>query len=989
MDLRDLHIIEYLGEFYKKDGSERYIKKALVTSDPYNAIKNPSEMFAARGSDVLHRYKLNPVEKTLISSISAWFKGLTEKLRRFMVDTKGIDKLFDEIVSDKERAPWSEAVELEYAKGKGETLDMLGLQSIYEKAAETIKTWKGATKPTEGKRILAEVKGADWGLGNAVSGTPIFGTGLSAKEKAYQVIAPYFVDPTNFSKGTINEKHVYNTNLAEMFIAFQAEQHRSTLIDIQRGLDKDAKGRVTTYLREQMDGKEPTVTLSPNELASAEKARGWLDIMKNRYKLYLMNEYKANLNKSEFGALQSMIAGATPEQLALKYPKMNEKVLAEIAQKYADIDKWGIEDYIPNVELGRFKILANATASDGTVYRKLVGIGLSESDAVRKATKYAEDNPNTSELYIDSDLRSLFDDKTTITHKQYGAMIGSLAKKMEASIEGIDKGVARNLAHSTLKKKFKISPTEIFSEFVQEKQDILRGEQDIFPVLDRYAYSMEKKMALDPVIDGIKRDLGKMNKYEKQFILDYIEDIKGGKYGRADQIVDAITNMLPGDGTYRGYSRLTGKARSFEAQVKLGYRPVAAGINFLSGQGHNWVKAGTGAYVDAIGFLKSAEGKEFIKDVEPFLGTSIIDIGGGPQSKTPMWKPLGMFQSVEPFNREVAAASAYRMALKEGLSKEAAFESAIKSNWAWQFTYNLANLPKIMRGPTGRLLTQFKPYLFKEIQFAANLSGPEWVRYLALQLALGGPKGAITIAKTIPVLAAIGAWQQTMDEVEKWANKNYPLASRGIGGLPGLIKPEYAVDITAPATIQFPSSAMDIAGPALSDMDRVYKVVAGLSKTGINEKGVDAAGGIAPIFKYYHRLYNHVLSKDNWLLDDKGNKLYEVKDNTAFIIQSVAGTESVELNRIKSAQSAEARTKERESAERAAIMFDWKQYKSRGQEIPAELREKARALGMTGEGIAGSILEGRTDPRSRTIMNAPLYRRRRAVQEFPTQQDYR
>jgi hypothetical protein len=300
-------------------------------------------------------------------------------------------------------------------------------------------------------------------------------------------------------------------------------------------------------------------------------------------------------------------------------------------------------------------------------------------------------------------------DKTTITRAQYFGMMNDLQKKMMESIEGISKETAKQMASTTLRRKFSIKPSDVWSPFLEERADILKGEENIFPVLRSYAYSMEKKMALDPVIDKIRAALPKLDPQEREYMLRLIDDVKG-RYGQMDKVVDDIF------GTYRGYSRLIGRTKTVEANLKLGFRPVAAAINLASGQMHAWVKTGSKNYIDGVRFLGTDEGKALIEKLKPYLGTSVAIETKGAESKLPWWHPLGLFQMAEPVNREVSVAASYLQATRDlKMSPEAAEEFAIRANWAQQFTYNMANLPQIMRGPTGRLITQFKPYLFKEI----------------------------------------------------------------------------------------------------------------------------------------------------------------------------------------------------------------------------------------------------------------------------------
>jgi hypothetical protein len=330
------------------------------------------------------------------------------------------------------------------------------------------------------------------------------------------------------------------------------------------------------------------------------------------------------------------------------------------------------------------------------------------------------------------------------------------------------------------------------------------------------------------------------------------------------------------------------------------------------------------------------------------------------------------------------------------MSELAAKEFAIRANWAEQFTYNMANLPKIMRGPTGKLITQFKPYLVKEIEFMSNLSGKEWLRYAGMQLALGGPRGYMMILKSLPILAAFGFWQEAMDIVEEWMNKNAPIASRGVGALPSLISPELGVDISAAATFQFPQGFWDFAGPALNDIGNIFtKVLKPLSTVGPYMEDVQKTGSIAPVMRHWERLmdltFDMVKHPDHtsyWLRKDNGDKLYEIKSNVPFIIQSIMGVENVDLNRIRAEQRILAARDERIGGIKTRLLNEAVNAIIAGKPIPESTRAKFGKYGITADSILGRIERAQLPPRARAILDAEVMQRRDAVEMFPTEEDF-
>ena len=1034
--------VEYAKSFtenyYDATGKLLTDKMKLETTDPLNATKNISELFAAKFADYTYDKVLTPTELRLYTKVKEWFHNLKNTLQGKGGNTKydDVEHLFEKVLDPEKRRTWSEdggepIIEdalgrdsVNYAKG-----DFLGLGSIKDRAVYLASEWKKAHVRTKADDVLAEIKGEttegdmkstylrEVGKAETISGI--------IKE---EVLDKYFGSPLNAFKNTILNKHIVNTNLAENKISFKYDKHKAEIDLIRKSLTDEQQVKVTKYLRDEMNGGKETfggkVELTAQEYEAALATRSWLDKMKASFKEFLRSDFKKNLNKTEHSALLDLISGADIAVVKQKYPKANHKVIEEIFEDYKKIDSWGIDDYIPNAELGRYKMYINKPLEDGKTYKKLIAVGLSKSDAVRKATLWLqseEGKAHIGDIFVDTDFKTILDDKSPITMRQYGAMVGKLAKEMQGRIKDIENGVgveltkaeARDMAAKTLRRKFKITPTDVHSPFLEKKYDLIQGEENIFKkggTLYSYAHSLEKKMQLDPVIEDIKKDLKNMNAQERELALDYIEDVKG-RYGLGDRIVDKIMlkmgnvrwlRPIPGYeetimkiAPYRGWSRAVTTARQGEAILKLGYRPVAAAINLLSGQGHTWVKVGAKTYVEAAKFLGTPKGHAFIKTVEPFLGISVLDIGDTVHAKTPILHPLGMFQKPEAINRKMSTAAAYLDAKKRGLSEEAAQLDAIRSNWAWQFTYNTANLPKIMRNPTGKLMTQFKPYLIKELEFMANLTGKEWLRYSGMQLALAGPRGALMVLKSLPFLAMMPWWEDAMDEALEWTNKNAPLISRGLGGLPGLIKPSLAVDVSGPATMQFPSGAMDIAGPFFSDVYKMLKEVVGPMFTyGAWSSDLVKIGELAPVWKYWHRMWDTYTSPTNkatgnyWIKDEKGNNLYEVKDHLPYILQSIAGTENVSISRIRNEQSILSREDARVSGMSTRIIDKaMRDFQAQGY-VSNDTMELVERHGVSVEAMIHRIVMSDLPPQEKATLEADVKERFKTFERFPAEEDY-
>ncbi|MFA6973095.1 MAG: hypothetical protein WC208_17080, partial [Gallionella sp.] len=740
------------------------------------------------------------------------------------------------------------------------TLDATGGQQIYERLKQIFSSEKVKASAASNK-IVSEVNGqfltmrGDAERADGLIDNLAKNIGRLVRYKGETPMFAVAGDPTRAVRNPKLEPLTYDFVKAG-FLGNHAAAKRNEAIRSAEALLRDTASK--ERIKGILEGKTKDGT--SEETKAAEIIRSELDAVKESYKDHLRSEYKKNLTEGENSALSEIIAGRPIEEVVAKYKQhvvldklgrrrlkkwVDEDIIRDVAKEYKAIDDWGLDDYMSHHERGAMRIV-----SGGKLYAK----AMSEKDAARKFADLVELYPDKDfQLDTDINLEAL---ATGLSKRSYNRLLFHLQEGLKKNIEGINNEAAFKLAQKGLKGRFYITPTKQFSPYTMDRKEFLQGEKNVFDVLYHYMYSMERKMALDPAIDNIRKAISRtevvgteqykakdgtmktreikrpyLKKEESAFLERLVEDVKG-RYYAMDKLVDG---MLEGTGHQRTYSRLIAGSRELEANLKLGYAPVKGVINGLSGLGHVWTKVGTEYIAKGAAFLRTQEGVDFIKAMEPFLGVNIVESASGELTSRGTFEklgilsppktqagrlahaaiePLGAFQAPEIPVRKLTLAANYLMAKAEGVSEEAARDIAIKANWFQQFTYDMASLPEVMRGPTGRLVTQFKPYLLKEMEFISTLRGPELARYIGMQLALAGPRGGVMILKSLPILGALGV----LDEVEEWMNKEYPVASRGVGGLAG-------VDVSAAATFQFPSSLRDWLVPLLSDIGSFYKNV--------------------------------------------------------------------------------------------------------------------------------------------------------------------
>jgi hypothetical protein len=98
------------------------------------------------------------------------------------------------------------------------------------------------------------------------------------------------------------------------------------------------------------------------------------------------------------------------------------------------------------------------------------------------------------------------------------------------------------------------------------------------------------------------------------------------------------------------------------------------------------------------------------------MAYDLMDRRNTPSTKySGAWKSAtnmmgGLFHHVERLNREVMFMTSFRLSRKEGMSFDDAVEQAVKDTYDALGNFSEQNRPRIMRGPIGRTLLQFKTF---------------------------------------------------------------------------------------------------------------------------------------------------------------------------------------------------------------------------------------------------------------------------------------
>lgn len=547
----------------------------------------------------------------------------------------------------------------------------------------------------------------------------------------------------------------------------------------------------------------------------------------------------------------------------------------------------------------------------------------------------------------------------------------AIEKADQLAIEKADSGIDFTITQGEL---FDTSGTgEKFAASLQEKKNILKGEKNVFDVLPSYVRELHMKSLLDPIINDFKKVQTSMPTSMQHAFKELFKDVKGRK-GVMDKVVDGLLDKAGILDEPMAYSRAIGHFRQGQGYLKLGYRPIAAVINRLSGVQHTFVKTGAGYIVKARSFLGTEAGKKFIQEEKVHMGMSFAEESGKLKSNSSVLNPMKMFQAMEPINRSESMVANYLMAKdKYNMLEKEAREYARQAVRFQQFTYDIASLPKIMRGPTGKLITQFKPYLLKEIEFIASLKGGEVPRYMGSQIALGGPRALVYVLKSLPVLGALGV----LGDLDEWASTNASRAYRGVGGMLGL-------DATAPFAFQFPKTVEDWMGPTLSDIASIKKNLLDpwIRDEIIGPKDVKkTAKDLSPVFNTWGTMVDSIIDNDSWVRDDKGKKLYQA--TTWDKVKLFGGATPLEESHRRIVESNINREEKLDRVNKEKITSMIVDRLRDGKEVPSKYWDKAVSLGVSADSIIGNY-EGRLNtPFERRINTLPLEKKTKALRLLP------
>lgn len=619
----------------------------------------------------------------------------------------------------------------------------------------------------------------------------------------------------DIASATIGAQLMFNQRRSDLHVMLDA--HRSTLSEQEQRAVRGAIRELYDRTPEGIATAAAHAEEAPRVYAAAGDIIQWFSSIKTEVRDYMRVRLRRNLRPEEIEPFNQALDAATPEDSAAILgaavtDPARLKGLTALIGKYRSVDFWGIDDFITNIELGSYKVLDDA----GHVR------------AIRETRTAAREAYSELASAMPDQFTRSFDD---LLDTEYSGSINPLVRR----------------------------------------RGILRGEENVFKSIPVYGASIFKRILYEP-LEARMNDVFTERPQEfppniRATLRAQIRDAKG-VYTFADRVIDDISLSM---GTRTGaLQRTVGVATSVTAKLALGYRIGAAAVNTTSGYGKIWVKHGMRQITDAVGFMRTAEGKKFLAQEEGIgsLGQNVFIDESGKVTTTLKWyDPLKIFSMPEPGIRRLNLSVAYLEGLNSGMTDASAREYARRMLRLTNNTYNSAALAEMFRGSGSRLILQFKSYLARELEFMHTLTPTQFNRYVAYQLSTSGLRGGLILAKSLPVIGALGIWNTVEQAINDWK------VSRGLPGLAG-------VDLAPSFSLQFPSRPEDAYGLVFSHMFNLYKDVVAPALGG--EIGTKKAMGdyiakLPLIARHWGNVLDSIVTPDGYVLGDRGEPLYKIE----------------------------------------------------------------------------------------------------------------
>ncbi len=498
-------------------------------------------------------------------------------------------------------------------------------------------------------------------------------------------------------------------------------------------------------------------------------------------------------------------------------------------------DDWGItetgyfhHDFIRHLITGEVKLKHSGLPDGEKTFS-------SYAEALAEAGKLGDD-PGMSIELDPSRIPALSSGKTWLTKRDYKRVIGAsgkAARKARGKTPGsraavIDaKTISRDLGRD-------IGPHERKKKHLgatHERKGLEGYEKDFFRVMSGYFSEVARTQALSkmqrriqPIIEQLgesphvvdrrlskliasRRDhvWGKPTPAEELFGI-FVEGLQGlavathggaAKIPRVGPAISKVTAPLAewgmGSSSLFAGRQLANYLTAFHYHTKLRFNPKSAYVNMtqplITLQGHVSAKDLANLYYTVS---TDSSVRKMIDDAGVLRGAKKVegmdDIWRGERSRVSRaLKGASLFEASTNVNRSVGYLHGWRTGKAAGLPDEQAHRNGLAWSEVTEFDNTMWNVPAGFAGPFAKVIGQFKPFLFKEVDSLLNLArvkGPRAAGAALIRRGLVGGAGGTALEPTM-YGAMVHQWMTDAGMDNKSADHFIETVMYGLPGLFG------------------------------------------------------------------------------------------------------------------------------------------------------------------------------------------------------------
>jgi len=453
-----------------------------------------------------------------------------------------------------------------------------------------------------------------------------------------------------------------------------------------------------------------------------------------------------------------------------------EKKLKELVP-----DDWGIEDYIPNIHLGDYKIFYK-----GNYY----GSAVTKLNAKAKIMEIATELKNAGEKVDVGDfsveLREFMNpDIVRVSSKRYHKIVGDLSKASRVSRDEVANAIRGIIGTKEGKEKFAFfkQKREGYEGYVKDLPYILRAYDN---ALVRWKHLTKLNREIQPILQQVRTE-------GRPGAAKYLEGVFNELWGyqrTSSRLFDASIRKIP-------YLKDVVRPFALDRWTAIVKNGLTFGLlktnlkyhvlNAFQTEYLLWPNVTTKDFIEGIKLYRSPEGRTLLEKhgIKYFTGGKIEE-GGKGITRPEFRERLGIF-APETYNQEVAWLTMYRVYKRLGFDDaDAANHAFLRGNLYTQFATMRTDVPAAFRGPIGSTVFLYRRFPVKTIEMFMNIISdknyPGVAKFLAVQLAFGGAR---LFASPIKMLGLSYVSAKIYDEIKKEHGEG--LANAVAFGLPGLV----------------------------------------------------------------------------------------------------------------------------------------------------------------------------------------------------------